>query len=88
MSRMRGAPNLQVLARTMEAVAMIPTPRGPGDLPVPPEEPRPAVRREGASSLVFQALEEIEAVKRTLADLMKRLEAVEHRISALETPKA
>lgn len=67
---------------------MIPTPRGPGDLPVPPEEPRPAVRRGEPGSLVLQALEEIEAVKRGLADVVKRLESLEHRLSALETPKA
>jgi hypothetical protein len=32
-------------------------------------------------------LEEIEAVKRSLADLLKRLESLEHRVSALEPPK-
>lgn len=68
--------------------AMIPTPRGPGDLPVPPEEPRPTARGGEPNSLVLQALEEIEAVKRTLAELTKRLDALEHRVSTLETPKA
>jgi hypothetical protein len=68
--------------------AMIPTPRGPGDLPRPPEEPRPAIRGSEPGSLVLQALEEIEGLKRTLSDMVKRLEALEHRISALETPKA
>lgn len=67
---------------------MIPVPRGPGDLPTPPDEPRPAVRRGEPGSLVLAALEEIEALKRTLADLVKRLESLEHRISALETRKA
>jgi hypothetical protein len=67
---------------------MIPVPRGPGDLPVPPEKPRPATRGGEPGSLVLQALEEIEAVKRSLVDLMKRLEALEHRVSALEAPKA
>ena len=55
---------------------------------MPPEEPRPAVRRGEPGSLVLQALEEIEAVKRGLADVVKRLESLEHRLSALETPKA
>ncbi len=67
---------------------MIPVPRGPGDLPVPPEEPRPTVRREGSSELVLRALEEIEALKRTLADLVKRLDALELRVAVLEKPKA
>ena len=63
---------------------MIPVPRGPGDLPVPPEEPRPEVRRGEPSSLVVQALEEIEALKRSLAELVRRFENLEHRVSALE----
>lgn len=67
---------------------MIPVPRGPGDLPVPPEEPRPTVRGGDSTPLVFQALEEIEALKRTFAELLKRLEALEHRVVALEAPKA
>ncbi len=67
---------------------MIPTPRGPGDLPVPPEEPGPAIRRGESGSLVLQALEEIEELKRSLAELVKRLEALEHRVSGLEAPKA
>jgi len=67
---------------------MIPTPRGPGDLPVPPEEPRPTVRGGESTSLVLQALEEIEAVKRTLSDVLKRLEVLEHRVAGLEAPKS
>lgn len=66
---------------------MIPVPRGPGDLPVPPEEPRPVGRRGEPSSLVLQALEEIEALKRSLADLAKKIGALEHRVSALEAPR-
>jgi len=67
---------------------MIPVPRGPGDLPVPPEKPQPAVRRGEPGSLVLQALEEIETLKHTLSELAKRLEAVERRVAALEKPKA
>ena len=67
---------------------MIPVPRGPGDLPVPPEEPRPAVRGGEPVPLVFQALEELESLKRSLADLLKRFDGLEHRVSALEAPKA
>lgn len=46
------------------------------------------VRGGEPSSLVLQALEEIEALKRSLAELMKKIEALEHRVTALETPKA
>ena len=67
---------------------MIPVPRGPGDIPAPPEEPRPAVRGGDSTPLVFQALEEIEALRRTIAELVKRLEGLEHRVAALEAPKA
>lgn len=55
---------------------------------MPPEEPRPAVRRGEPVPLVVQALEEIETLKRTLSELVKRLEGVEHRVAALEAPKA
>lgn len=51
---------------------------------MPPEEPGPAIRRGEPGSLVLQALEEIEALKRSLAELVKRLEALEHRVSGLE----
>ena len=37
--------------------------------------------------LVLQAFDEIEELKRTLAELRKRFEALEHRVVALE-PKA
>ncbi len=67
---------------------MIPVPRGPGDLPVPPERPQPEVRRGEPTSLVLQALDEIEALKRALSELAKRLEGLEHRVVALEAPKA
>jgi len=55
---------------------------------VPPEEPRPEVRRGEPSSLVLQALEEIEALKRSLSELVKRLEGLETRIAVLEGAKA
>jgi hypothetical protein len=44
-------------------------------------------RRGEPSSLVLQALEEIEALKRSLADLAKKIGALEHRVSALEAPR-
>ena len=34
--------------------------------------------------LVLQAMDEIDALKRNLADLLKRLESVEGRVAALE----
>jgi len=67
---------------------MIPTPRGPGDLVPSPEgtalpklggEPQP---------LALQALEEIEGLKRSVAEIAKRLEALEHRVAGLEAAKA
>jgi len=38
--------------------------------------------------LVFQALEEIDLLKKALEALTKRLEALEHRVSSLEAPRA
>jgi len=38
-------------------------------------------------SLVFHALEELDAVKRSVGALVKRLEALEHRVAALESPR-
>ncbi len=67
---------------------MIPVPRGPGDIPVPPEEPRPAVRGGGAPPLVLQALEEIDALRKALEALVKRIEGLEQRVASLETPTA
>ena len=39
-------------------------------------------------SLVLHALDEIESVKASVDALVKRLEALEHRVAALESPKA
>lgn len=65
---------------------MIPEPRGPGDLPVPPEEPRPIARGPGTPSPVLQALEEIEALRKAIDGMAKRIEALERRVAALECP--
>ena len=35
-------------------------------------------------SLVFHALEELDSVKRSVEMLVKRLDALEHRVTALE----
>ncbi len=67
---------------------MIPIPRGPGDIPTPPEEPRPAQRGGGTPPLVLQALEEIDSLRKTLEGFVKRIEALEHRVAALESSKA
>lgn len=67
---------------------MIPVPPGPGDIPRPPEEPRPYPRGGEPLPLVMQAMEEIDALKRTLGELTKRLEALEHRVATLESPRA
>ena len=66
---------------------MIPTPRGPGDIPPGPEQPMPARRGGEPVSIVLQALEELDSVKRAIEALGKRLEALEHRIAALEAPR-
>ncbi len=55
---------------------------------MPPEEPRAATRRGKPDSLVLEALEEIEGLKRPLSDLLKRLESLEHRVAVLDAPKA
>ena len=67
---------------------MIPQPRGPGDIPPGPEQPMPTPRRGEPVSLVLHALDEIESVKTAVDVLVKRLEALEHRVAALESPKA
>jgi len=38
--------------------------------------------------LVLQAMDEIDALKRNLADLLKRLESVEGRVAALESRRS
>jgi len=67
---------------------MIPVPRGPGDIPPGPETTQPKPRGGEPLPLAFQALDEIEAIKRSLAEFVKRIEALEHRVAALETAKA
>ena len=66
---------------------MIPKPRGPGDIPPGPEQPAPAPRGGEPVSLVFQALEELDGVKRAIEALVKRLDVLEHRVTALELPR-
>jgi len=66
---------------------MIPVPRGPGDIPPGPEQPMAAQRGGQPVSLVFHALEELDAIKRSVGALVKRLEALEHRVAALESPR-
>ena len=39
-------------------------------------------------SLVFHAMEEMDSVKRAVAALVKRLDALEQRVAALESPRA
>ena len=63
---------------------MIPKPRGPGDIPPGPEQPMPAPRGGDPVSLVFHALEELDSVKHSVEMLVKRLDALEHRVTALE----
>ncbi len=67
---------------------MIPVPGGPGDIPPGPEQPMPAPRGGEPVSLVFHAMEELDSVKRAVAALVKRLDALERRVAALESPRA
>ena len=67
---------------------MIPQPRGPGDIPPGPEHPMPAPRGGEPVNLVFHALEEIDSLKRGIETLVQRLDALEHRVAALESPPA
>jgi len=67
---------------------MIPVPRGPGDVLPSPEDTRPIMRGGEPMPLVMQALADLDVLKRTLGDLTKRIESVEHRVAALESPKS
>jgi ubiquinone biosynthesis protein UbiJ len=53
-----------------------------------PEEPRPIIRGAEPTSLVLQAMDEIDALKKAVAGLVKRLEALEHRVASMEKPTA
>lgn len=66
---------------------MIPVPPGPGDILPTPEGSRP-LRGGESVPLALQAMDEIDALKRTLADLLKRLEGIEGRVAALESRRS
>lgn len=63
---------------------MIPVPPGPSDV-VPSPEPFGGIPRGGASPppLVLAAFDEIEGLKRLIAELQKRLEALEQRVAGM-----
>ncbi|HKZ89129.1 MAG TPA: hypothetical protein VJ300_02605 [Thermoplasmata archaeon] len=67
---------------------MIPVPPGPGDILPTPEGSRPLRGGGESMPLVLQAMDEIDALKRNLADLLKRLESVEGRVAALESRRS
>lgn len=60
---------------------MIPTPPGPGDIPVGPERPEP-IRTVSPRAAALS--DELEDLKHRLRDLAERLVAVEERVSRLE----
>lgn len=65
---------------------MIPVPPGPSDLPTSPEGLHPRPRGgEPVPPLVLQAFNDIDDLKRSIADLRKRLDALEHRLAGLGT---
>jgi hypothetical protein len=61
---------------------MIPVPPGPSDV-VPSPEPFGGVPRGGSPPLVLAAFDEIEGLKRLVAELRTRLEALEQRVSGM-----
>ncbi len=60
---------------------MIPTPPGPGDLPVGPERPEPLRVTPPPAAAMW---DELDAVQRKLRELAERLQAVEERLQRLE----
>jgi len=63
---------------------MIPVPPNAPDVLPGPESIGPVPRGgEPMPPLVLQAFDEIEDLKRTIAELRKRLDALEHRIAGL-----
>lgn len=69
---------------------MIPVPPGPGDVLPTPESigPIPRCCGEPAPPLVLQAFDEIDVLKRLIADLRKRIEALEHRLAGIDALEA
>ena len=67
---------------------MIPVSPGRGDIPVSPESIGPVPRGgEPVPPLVLQAFDEIEGLKRLVAELVRRIEALEHRLAGLEAAR-
>ncbi len=60
---------------------MIPTPPGPGEIPVGPERPEPLRITPPPAMALWDELEE---VRRKLRDLTERLQGLEERLRALE----
>ena len=63
---------------------MIPE-RPQGEIPQPPERRRPPTHGEPPSPLWADMKDELDAMKKAIAELRKRMEALESRVSALET---
>jgi hypothetical protein len=63
---------------------MIPVPPGPSDIRPAPEPIGPIGRgSEPIPPLVLAAFDEIDGLKKLVAELRKRLEAIEHRLSGI-----
>ena len=65
---------------------MLPTPR-PGDIPEQPEKTGPPGRGTDPIPLLFQSLEEIEELKKTVKALNEKTKELERRLQALEEQK-
>lgn len=63
---------------------MIPKPGGP-DIPIP--FPEPGVREPSPAMLAYKAWEDLEELKKQVTSLVGRIEALERRLAALESPR-
>ena len=65
---------------------MIPTPIGPG-IPMPIPAPQPGGRAPSPMVLAYKVLEDLEELKKQVAALVSRFEALERRVAAIESAK-
>ena len=66
--------------------SLIPTPR-PGDMPETPERPGPPGRGLDINPLLFQSLQDIEELKKTVKHLEESIKNLERRLQTLEEQK-
>ena len=71
------------ITRNSEAYRMIPE-KPQGEIPQPPERGKPPTFGEPPSPLWADMKDELDSVKKAIADLRKTMEGLEGRVSALE----